>query len=255
MYLLLTRGWTAVAGPGLRIAAVLALSLLVSGVAEPAPIQAAKLTGIVVDDTGPASNTTFPFGKCGSPNYNTIQAAVDAAVPFDTILVCPGNYPESVDVGRTLRILGAQWGKDARSARTNVSKESVVNHDGATFGFRLNASDITVDGFTIQKASGPASGNGIQTEDGLSDYQILNNILTRHANDILLANLNEDNLAVVRRNFFKNVPSNASPPPDPAASHVGITNADNDIEDVLIELNRFTLHSEAAIHLDRSLRD
>src|SRR5436190_16921145 len=40
--------------------------------------------------------------------FNTIQAAVDASNPGDTIKVKPGNYREDVLVGKTLTILGAE---------------------------------------------------------------------------------------------------------------------------------------------------
>ncbi len=38
--------------------------------------------------------------------YTTIGAAVAAAKPGDTVLVCPGTYPEDVWVGKSISLVG-----------------------------------------------------------------------------------------------------------------------------------------------------
>src|SRR6188768_2848876 len=63
-----------------------------------------------VDDDGKAG----PGGCAGSATAKaTIQAAVNAASAGDTILICPGTYPEFVNVGAAkdgLTIRGVkQW--------------------------------------------------------------------------------------------------------------------------------------------------
>src|SRR5215471_11177329 len=61
--------------------------------------------------------------------YSTIQAAVDAALTGAVITVDAGSYKESVVVGKSLTIKGAQAGADARSnARLNgnTALESTV---------------------------------------------------------------------------------------------------------------------------------
>src|SRR5260370_41312325 len=57
--------------------------------------------------------------------YSTISAAVAAASPGDTIQVCPGTYPELVNIFKTLTILGNQAGVDARTRVVPVTSESV----------------------------------------------------------------------------------------------------------------------------------
>src|SRR5437660_4030986 len=63
-------------------------------------------------------------------SYITIQAAVNAANPGDTILADPGIYSESVTVNKPLTLEGAQHGVDAR-ARSGAM-ESIV--DGTSNG-------------------------------------------------------------------------------------------------------------------------
>src|SRR5947209_4650869 len=46
--------------------------------------------------------------------YSTIQAAVNAAAPGGTVTVDAGTYPELVAIGKSLTVLGAESGIDAR---------------------------------------------------------------------------------------------------------------------------------------------
>src|SRR5256885_8565629 len=55
-----------------------------------------------------------PGTGCTNPGYPTIGAAVTAAVSGDTIMVCEGTYTENVVLNKSLTLLGAQAGIDAR---------------------------------------------------------------------------------------------------------------------------------------------
>ena len=68
---------------------LLALVCLATPGARPSKAAATRL----VDD----DNT-----QCPTATYATIQAAVNAAAPGDTIKVCAGNYNENVNVPATL---------------------------------------------------------------------------------------------------------------------------------------------------------
>src|SRR5258708_7495850 len=97
----------------------------------------------------------------GSPVvYSTIQAAVDAAAPHAIITVDAGVYPELVGINEPLTIRGANWGVDPRGgARQDPSRESIVTGEsvGSTnsSGFYIAASDVTIDGFTVQGNTSP----------------------------------------------------------------------------------------------------
>src|SRR2546428_5026514 len=57
-----------------------------------------------------------PGMSCTSPGYPTIGAAVTAAMPGDTIMVCAGLYAEQVQINKNkLTLLGAQAGIDSRT--------------------------------------------------------------------------------------------------------------------------------------------
>jgi len=60
-----------------------------------------------------ASAATLEVGTCRLPGnqpaiqqFSTIQAAVNAASPGDTVLVCPGSYPEQVTITKNLTLSG-----------------------------------------------------------------------------------------------------------------------------------------------------
>ena len=73
--------------------------------------------------------------------YNTIQVAIDAALPMDTVIVAKGTYAESIVVKTGIKVIGA--GREATTI-TNSSGECVVKFDNASF--RTEFSGFTIDG-------------------------------------------------------------------------------------------------------------
>src|SRR5437868_7740897 len=89
-------------------------------------------------------------------NFATIQLAVNAANPGDTILADAGIYAESVTVNKSLVLEGAQHGVDAQNGRPGA-QESILDaatNNGQTL-FNITASNVTIDGFTVQNATNP----------------------------------------------------------------------------------------------------
>ncbi|RJP61959.1 MAG: hypothetical protein C4541_00805, partial [Candidatus Auribacter fodinae] len=100
----------------------------------------------------------------------TIQAAVDAAAPGDTVNVRAAVYTESVTVGKSLNLLGPNAGvnpnTEARSA------EAVIQ--GASTPITVAADEVTIDGLTITNANGTYA----ISSSGYDDLIIQNNIIT-----------------------------------------------------------------------------
>jgi parallel beta-helix repeat protein len=136
-----------------------------------------------------------------SANYTSIQPAVDAASNGDTIQVYPGTYSTPVTVGKTLTLLGAQQGRDARTRRTTPAQESVIVAGGT---FLLAANNIVMDGFSVVVVeSGGFQFGSIETSTAFSGYLIANNIMDAERTRPLYTGNNGQRQMVVRRNLFR----------------------------------------------------
>ena len=131
----------------------------------------ASITGVTVTvgGYGPAAPNTIRVVTPGTK----IQAAIDAAVPGDMIMVPPGIYDEFVVMNKKVRLQG--WG--APSTHINAAKmttgklpawRSKINQLLATGGFDLLPGQIATDLFNtedgpgimvVPKASGPQAFN------------------------------------------------------------------------------------------------
>ncbi len=109
----------------------------------------ALVAGMLALMTGTASAATLVVDndgvECPSPDYMTIQAAVDAASPGDTINVCAGTYPENVTINKKLVVEGAG------AAVTIVDPPATgpaisVTAGGDSAADRLVISDLTTTG-------------------------------------------------------------------------------------------------------------
>ncbi|MEW9669501.1 nitrous oxide reductase family maturation protein NosD [Ammoniphilus sp. 3BR4] len=129
---------------------------------------------------------------------DSIQAAVNAASPGDTIIVEAGTYNQQVIIDKSLTLLGAQQGVDART-RTGADESIVTFVAGGGNGiFIVNADNVVIDGFTIE---GNTGGSGIQTSPTFSGYGIYNNIIQDNRMGIHL--LSDGTIASeVQFNFF-----------------------------------------------------
>ena len=77
----------------------------------------------------------------GNGGYATIQAAIDAAVAGDTIMLAAGTYDEDIVLDRAVTILGANHGVAGTGTR---GLESVI-----TGGFEITGAGAVIDGVRI----------------------------------------------------------------------------------------------------------
>ncbi len=145
------------------------------------------VSGAFASTTLNVNNTPGCNDVTGSPYYCTIGAAVVAASPGDTIMVAAGIYNESVAVDKTLTLLGAQAGVDAR---TRSGAESVITNSCGPV--QIMADNVVIDGFTIQGSTDgdPCFLSGIWSNPGYSGTQgghtIVNNIVQNNISGIEL---------------------------------------------------------------------
>jgi parallel beta-helix repeat protein len=82
--------------------------------------------------------------------FRTIQAAIDNATSGDTILVRKGAYNESVEVTKSVFLVGED------------RDQTVVNGQDADFVISIMADDVSIKGFTIRKSFARTLDSGIR---------------------------------------------------------------------------------------------
>jgi hypothetical protein len=172
--------------------------------------------------------------------FHTIQGAVVAANPGDTIRVCPGLYNETVTVDEDkdgLTFLGANTHRDP--TRPGRRAESIVQHLDLDGTVQLKADNITWDGFTILGLAGEVNGPGMVTSPAHSGYLIRDTIFQDNGVGLRLA-ANGDRPSFVCRNLF--VANNEF---DPTGGYGIVSNEPT--KQALITYNRFEDHNGGAI--------
>src|SRR5260221_1813652 len=189
-----------------------------------------------VDPAGNDSNTCTAPGSASA--CMTIGAAMAKASAGDTINVAIGNYNEQVQINKTLTLLGAQHGVDARTR--SGAESTITNSCGPV---QIMADNVTLDGFTVQGSTDPDPCflAGIWTNPGFSGtqggHQILNNIVQNNISGIELDSTCT-NPTLAQFNLIQN---NNNPGPgsgNAIQTNFGLCNA-------TIDKNKFSGHSNS----------
>jgi parallel beta helix pectate lyase-like protein len=101
-------------------------------------------------------------------DHPTIQAAIDAAAPGDSVLVAPGTYDENLDTGGKNLVLISEAGAEA----------TVVDGGRRNRVLLLEGGDVVVDGFTLR--NGQAQDGGGIYVTGSGPVAIRNNIIEQN---------------------------------------------------------------------------
>ncbi len=89
---------------------------------------------------------------CADAQYSTINSAVTAAGPGDTVVVCPGTYTEDVVITKALTLVGQDATINA-TGLVGTSTGAILGQDPYN-GITIESSNVTVKGFTVEGAEG-----------------------------------------------------------------------------------------------------
>ncbi len=123
---------------------------------------------------------------CPAPTFATITAAVAGSPAGSTIYVCAGIYDENVVINKNVTLLGAQFGVDARTGRTNLAEETVVSSATGAMRYLSPATTGTIDGFTLQGTAARVSDDdGIEAVEAQgTGYTFIDNVITENTTGI-----------------------------------------------------------------------
>jgi parallel beta-helix repeat protein len=177
--------------------------------------------------------------------FTSIQAAINAANPGDVLQVSAGTDNENVTVNKSVALIGAQFGVDARTRSGPETVMDAAGNAGKT-PFYITANNVVIDGFTIQgETSANQFGFGILIGAGTSGARIVNNIVQNNVAGISLANAPGGNPAVIQHNLFQN--NNQPGPVSGTAIYTDQFNAGGPLANVLIDANTFTNNQNAGV--------
>jgi nitrous oxidase accessory protein NosD len=119
-----------------------------------------------------AAAASLPAGyavPCTHTAVHSIQQGVSAVATGGTVVVCPGVYPEEVDIRKTLTLRGLPG--------------ATIDASGQNYGVGIGANYVTVTGLTVRNAGVGTAPNDADLGDGivtasLIDYPKIGNFAT-----------------------------------------------------------------------------
>jgi PGF-pre-PGF domain-containing protein len=119
----------------------------------------------------------------GFANYSTLQSAINAASNGDTIIVCAGQYNESITVNKSVTI----------TANNSTYDVTVNSSSNANDTITVTNSSVNISWLNVQNATDPGR-SGINVSNA-SYANLSNNWLTSNYYGIYLSNANNSTLA------------------------------------------------------------
>jgi hypothetical protein len=107
---------------------------------------------------------TVTVGGCATgTTYQTVQAAIDAALPGWTVEICPGNYPEQLTITKSLTLRGIISNTARAVVITSPSSGLVANATALTNGSSIAAQILVQNstGVHIQNVAVDGGKNGL----------------------------------------------------------------------------------------------
>lgn len=160
--------------------------------------SAVFLVGLVWPGAGLAAtwivDAANPEVECPNADSPSIELAVALAAPGDTIIVCPGEYDETVTVTKPLTLNGA--GPDPHIRIGDPTQEAVLDPIEG-IGFVIEAPETVLEGFTVRSAS-----IGARVHAAASGFVIRKNLFSSNTTALQLAN-DGSRRGVVQENTFR----------------------------------------------------
>ena len=186
--------------------------------------------------------------QCPEAQYTDLRLAALAALPGDTILVCPGTYPGPVVVTRPLTFTASNPGDTRHEGALDSSRQAIVLAGPVGDGFTLavDSAGTTIDGFVITGGAQPVFDAGINIIDPAgTGYQIVNNLITNNNVGMYFHSIGGAPSRIEHNAFVTN---NAGGFPSPNTGTAIFTQG-YQINDTSIDHNYFEGHTDSAVNL------